>query len=795
MIYLGFYSLIFHDLNIVFGTKLELFNPFISIIGILFLVIARELYPSIKIGTIIHTGLLYICYLVFDYWMKMTFNLNVEAFHWEEFNKNHFMQNNGLLFTGIFLSLCLGYKIFQEYREKIYFAVRNRTYDVFLSQLFTYFIMTGSQMRLVIEQNTYLKIYHENGSLNQEHLVFYSLIAYILTSIFTYFFIQSCKAFKQRRGNFSLSVTTSILLAGIFNYTIQAGITDKGDWFGTYLASGATFFQIMVLSVLFIGVYGISNQYILGTIVNVALGIIVTIVNSLKFDLRHEPFLPADLSWWKEIGTVARFANIHIGFTITIVVLVVIAIIFFSHRFHVFSNKLFQHRLHQTVIILLVLSFFMSITNVVANSKTANQKRSIPIISSINNLENLHWLEIYFGLSANSRFQSLSYIWLKQLTRENMELPAHYSKGAIEELSEKYQNLAKSMNENRKSAISDQTVIYILSESFSDPRRLEGVQSQKEIIPNISQLLKERTSGLMKADGYGGATANMEFQTLTGLPKYNLSPYVSIMNSELAPNLTVFPSISNSFEDRVVIHLASGNNYSRRAMYSQLGFDTQIFLEENAKDRDIVNVGTYPSDESTYEKVLSELSTKKNQFFSVLTMQNHSPWYYYEPEDLVVTGENFTEVESSNLLSYSRLLYQTDQATKQFLDELSKIDKKITVVFYGDHLPGIYPQSAFSKNPDSQYLTDYFIWSNFETPKLDYPLVNSSDFTALMLEQTNSKVSPYYALLTEVLHKASVDKKELDKEGKEIAEDLKLIQYDLVAGKGYLSKEFFEIPQ
>ena len=54
-------------------------------------------------------------------------------------------------------------------------------------------------------------------------------------------------------------------------------------------------------------------------------------------------------------------------------------------------------------------------------------------------------------------------------------------------------------------------------------------------------------------------------------------------------------------------------------------------------------------------------------------------------------------------------------------------------------------------------------------------------------------MSPYYALLTEVLHKASVDKKDLDAEGRQIAEDLKLIQYDMVAGKGYLSKDFFKV--
>ena len=114
---------------------------------------------------------------------------------------------------------------------------------------------------------------------------------------------------------------------------------------------------------------------------------------------------------------------------------------------------------------------------------------------------------------------------------------------------------------------------------------------------------------------------------------------------------------------------------------------------------------------------------------------------------------DFSKEGNESLSSYVRMLYHTDQATKEFLEKLSKVDKKVTVVFYGDHLPGLYPQSAFKEDPESQYLTDYFVWSNYETPKLDYPRVNSSDFSALLLEQTNSKVSPYYALLTEVLHK------------------------------------------
>ena len=69
--------------------------------------------------------------------------------------------------------------------------------------------------------------------------------------------------------------------------------------------------------------------------------------------------------------------------------------------------------------------------------------------------------------------------------------------------------------------------------------------------------------------------------------------------------------------------------------------------------------------------------------------------------------------------------------------------------------------------------------SNYETSNFNYPIISSSDFPAELLLQTNSKVSPYYALLMNKLNGDS-----------EAVEDLKLVQYDITLGKGYLKKNF-----
>lgn len=231
-------------------------------------------------------------------------------------------------------------------------------------------------------------------------------------------------------------------------------------------------------------------------------------------------------------------------------------------------------------------------------------------------------------------------------------------------------------------------------------------------------------------------------------------------------------------------------------MYRKLGFDTFIAAKNGTEDTThLEQYGVYPSDASTYQTVLDNIDTNKNQFFSVITYQNHSPWNLDEESDAGGSGDGFSPNENYYMNNYAKLLYQTDLATQEWLQELSQMDKKITVVFYGDHLPGFYPQSAFADNPAGQYQTDYFIWSNYPTEVLSYPLVNSSDFPAELLAVTNSKVSPYYALLTDVLNNASVDKDQLTDEQKEMANDLKLVEYDLVSGKGYLKKHdnFFKV--
>lgn len=765
--------------------------------GIMCWLLGRYISKFLRKETFIAIVVVFFIYMLFSYLLEITRNLNDFSYKIWNIDKNHLWQTNSLYLIIPILAFGIINKYILKKGKQEPFKTFNINYQnlsfmetLVVSQLFIIMCLTDSKLPEVMDK---LSLFLEFTNTNSEQYIF-RLIGFVIyivlvSTIPSFVLVKGMRDVINNRSSFSVAFTFSALFALIFNYTIQDSLKADVIILDLRLFTGATLFQIIIFFALFLLIYLICNSFLFPTIICIFLGVVTTIANSLKFQFRQEPILPSDLAWLKTPRTLLSYADGRYGMYILLSVSIV-TIFYLAVRKYILPNKLIHNFKHRLALILLICSFFATVTGIFSSKKDGRIAENIPVISILNNYHDLTW----YGNTINSQLRSLSFVWFSQMSETVMTQPNGYSQSKIRSLEEKYKQLADSINTTRSNLISEQTVVYVLSESFSDPERLSGISITTTPIPNIRDIKSRTTSGLMQSDGYGGGTANMEFQTISGLPYYNLSPSISVLYTEIVPRMNAFPAISDQFEskNRIAIHLAAPTNYSRDIIYKTLGYDK--FISLGTSGLSVYRQGENYSDASTYQLVIDNLKKEQNQFFSVITMQNHAPWSESEPSNLMAQGEGFTANENNKLINYTRLLYHTDNATKEFLDKLSKIDKKITVVFYGDHLPGLYPQSAFKDHPENQYLTDYFIWSNYETPKLNYPLVNSSDFSALLLEQTNSKVSPYYALLTEVLHKASVDKKALDSSAQEIADDLKLIEYDMVGGKGYLSKDFFAVP-
>lgn len=438
-----------------------------------------------------------------------------------------------------------------------------------------------------------------------------------------------------------------------------------------------------------------------------------------------------------------------------------------------------------------------------------------------------------------------------------MDQPASYSESTMRDIAKRYSSQAATINAGRTTNLADTTVIMILSESFSDPTRVPGITLNDDPMPFIRSLKRRTTSGLMLSSGYGGGTANLEFQALTGLSMANFDPSLSSPYQQLVPQMSWSPSFNQIWNADAAgsqaVHPYNPALYSRTANYRKFGFSKfysqdDPLIADNAKR---LGRSHYISDETSYESVLSLIgadgaeSSKTdgngNQFIQLVTMQNHmgyDDWYDHNQfKASSTTGTPLSADEKTHIDTYAKGMSYTDQYTNEFLQRLEAMDRPVTVIFYGDHLPSIYKHASVDdRNSIPLHETDYFIWSNDAALSRDGVTKRGPDessaytspnyLMAQTAEHLNARVSPYLAFLT-AMHQAiaaieppvvnvtqgwtripegtplyldasgkRIDVAHASKDTQRLLEDYRLIQYDITAGNGYLkSFGFMDVPE
>ena len=354
--------------------------------------------------------------------------------------------------------------------------------------------------------------------------------------------------------------------------------------------------------------------------------------------------------------------------------------------------------------------------------------------------------------------------FMNNLDVKVMNEPSGYSKAKMAAIAKRYQKEARRINQTRQNDLAKQNIIFNLSESFSDPRRVPGIKLAHDPMPNIERLKQNNTSGLMISSGYGGGTANMEYQALTGLSIVNFSPTMPTPYSQLVPYQKRAVSINQLFSYSDGIHPFTANLYSRVKVYRKFGFNRFYHLDGGSRLSYTHKIDNSPriDDWSAYQQVLLNLRNHHgNQFIQLATMQNHMPYdNFYHHNNYKVSGTAYrTPQAQQQIETYTQGIHYTDEALKKFISRLDQSSQPTTVVWYGDHLPGIYNGVSMAEHGLVMHETDYFIYSNPAAQKINHSrvdkakIVSPNEFIPMAMAQMDLKVSPYYALLTQVHEK------------------------------------------
>lgn len=599
--------------------------------------------------------------------------------------------------------------------------------------------------------------------------------------------------------------------------------------------------NVILVALLYLMLLMLFNRFWTASIVILAVGIIVAAIEHFKVEIRYEAILPADLGFLgSNTGNMLTF--IPAGAHVTILVAlgafaVLLALILVLRHFDgrkgrmIRTDNLSLNLTSRLILLLLpILVFALYCIHVSTTDSLANKfSRALGDTPSM-------WDSVY-----DAQRNGPLVAFTRQLNPKIMDKPSNYSEETMKKVAARYQKEAETINASRTNNLTDSTVVYVLSESFSDPSRVPGLKTNKDSMPNIRKIKAGTTSGLMLSSGYGGGTANLEYMGLSGLSMANFESSLSSPYQQLVPSQHWTPTINQLWGapvNSLGYHPYESSMYSRATNYKKFGFSHFYTLTgpDVIKYQDKIDESPYVSDKSSYDSALEGIkSGKTNKFIQIITMQNHMPYHeWYENNDYTAestTGTPLGDDEQQSIETYQKGVEITDQATQEFLNELDALDKPVTVVFYGDHLPGIYSSASEDGNNSlALHLTDYFIWSNKASSSQgnkasDAAYSSPNFFVAQAADHMNAKVSPYLAFLTEMHSKIAameppvvnkvqgwdripegqniyldqngnpMSTDDFDKETKQLLADYKLIQYDISAGKNYLKDtDFMTLP-
>lgn len=599
--------------------------------------------------------------------------------------------------------------------------------------------------------------------------------------------------------------------------------------------------NVILVALLYLMLLMLFNRFWTASIVILAVGIIVAAIEHFKVEIRYEAILPADLGFLgSNTGNMLTF--IPAGAHVTILVAlgafaVLLALILVLRHFDgrkgrmIRTDNLSLNLTSRLILLLLpILVFALYCIHVSTTDSLANKfSRALGDTPSM-------WDSVY-----DAQRNGPLVAFTRQLNPKIMDKPSNYSEETMKKVAARYQKEAETINASRTNNLTDSTVVYVLSESFSDPSRVPGLKTNKDSMPNIRKIKAGTTSGLMLSSGYGGGTANLEYMGLSGLSMANFESSLSSPYQQLVPSQHWTPTINQLWGapvNSLGYHPYESSMYSRATNYKKFGFSHFYTLTgpDVIKYQDKIDESPYVSDKSSYDSALEGIkSGKTNKFIQIITMQNHMPYHeWYENNDYTAestTGTPLGDDEQQSIETYQKGVEITDQATQEFLNELDALDKPVTVVFYGDHLPGIYSSASEDGNNSlALHLTDYFIWSNKASSSQgnkasDAAYSSPNFFVAQAADHMNAKVSPYLAFLTELHSKIAameppvvnkvqgwdripegqniyldqngnpMSTDDFDKETKQLLADYKLIQYDITAGKNYLKDtDFMTLP-
>ena len=333
--------------------------------------------------------------------------------------------------------------------------------------------------------------------------------------------------------------------------------------------------------------------------------------------------------------------------------------------------------------------------------------------------------------------------------------PAGYSHSKLKEIVDETD--VSSENADSAAAVQPVNIICIMNESFSDLSVAGAFTTNIDYMPFWHSLTENTLRGSLCVPVFGSMTSNTEFEFLTGDSMAMLPFNSNAYQFNIKPGaLSMVSTLKAQGYRAVAMHPYPAENWNRKRVYENFGFDEFYDIEYYALDEELRN---YVSDASDFARIIEQVENKESSdeklFVFNVTMQNHGGYltdYDNFEQEVYLTGDlagKYPEAEQ-----YLSLIKKTDEAFEGLINYFRNYDEPTMIVMFGDHQPsvendfyddisGMSSYDVPAKDRLMWYQTPFVIWTNYEQPSEDMGRLSSIFLSSYVLKTAGLELTPY----------------------------------------------------
>lgn len=553
---------------------------------------------------------------------------------------------------------------------------------------------------------------------------------------------------------------------------------------------------VAVFALLFLGLDAVLGRAHQGLLVLAPVFMVLAFAGHQKAYYLGDPLYPTDFLYARQIVEllpllVADRPWTALGMVVSIVAAVAVLLYVWRLWRRKFPRLSAGNRLIRLVVAVPALTFFASIMDYATFSWTRDRLQIYPMM---------------WDQKENYAHNGFALAFALNLPMAKVAAPAGYSAAAIAAAPQP--SAAASVPAERPD------IVVVMSESFWDPSRLPATTITPDPIANTRRL----QSGYVFSPEFGGMTANVEFEALTGFSNaflpYGSIPYQQYVRNEL-PSMATF--LKSQGYSTTAIHPFEGWFWNRTPVYAAFGFDR--FLSSELLPP-LEKRGPLVSDAALTEEIIREADAQADPFFIfAVSLQSHGP---YEPNRYASTSHAVSTVGGpwarGSILTYAEGAADADKGLRRLIDWASRRTRPTIIAFFGDHLPPLgpaYVETGFLAKPvpersepaDKMALhreTPLVVWSN-RAGSADTGSISPA-FLPLEIFRAAGIRHPYYTdFLGRVREKYRVVERRMlidtadrstpdwsrAKEVAPLIRDFRYIQYDMMFGSRHAAPKYF----